>query len=189
MEKIVYHGSSNGNIQQLEARVSTHQKECIYATDNKAVAMMFMGRGNGDLDTVKYYEDGIPVLVERRPNVFNKLYNKAGYIYELPSESFKHYDYLWLPEVISFEKTIKPIKVEYHENILNSLEKEAKKNNLKLYKYPNRPSYIPLDNSDLVEKYIKFEKAGIKNAVKSLLDVYPEFEKIVYEKLENEINE
>lgn len=53
MENIVYHGSPKGNIKVLKAHMSTHRKECIYGTDNKVVAMMFMGRGNGDLDTVK----------------------------------------------------------------------------------------------------------------------------------------
>ena len=117
---VVYHGSSNGNIKELEARVSTHQKECIYATDNLAIAMMFMSRGLGDLDTAKYYENGIPVLIERRKGILEKLYNKDGYIYELPAETFNHYDFLWQPEVISFEKSIKPLKVNYYENILDA---------------------------------------------------------------------
>lgn len=37
-ENIVYHGSRNGNIDFLKAHVSTHGKECIYATENKTVA-------------------------------------------------------------------------------------------------------------------------------------------------------
>ena len=51
MEKIVYHGSHNGNIEIIKAHVSTHQKKCIYATDNKVIAMLFMNKGMGDLDT------------------------------------------------------------------------------------------------------------------------------------------
>ena len=53
MENIVYHGSHNGNIEIIKAHVSTHQKKCIYATDNKVIAMLFMNKGMGDLDTIK----------------------------------------------------------------------------------------------------------------------------------------
>ena len=161
MNNIVYHGSPRGDIEVLKPRVSTHQKECIYATDSKAVAMMFMGRGNGDLDTAKIYDKGLAILVERRPGVLEELYNKAGYIYELPGDTFDHYDYLWDPEVISFEKEIVPLKREYHENILGSLRKLAADGLLKLYEYPARPYEIPLDNSDLIDRYISFEKQGL----------------------------
>lgn len=185
MNNIVYHGSPRGDIEVLKPRFSTHQKECIYATDNKAVAMMFMGRGNGDLDTVKSYVDGIAVLIERRPGVLEQLYDKAGYIYELPGDTFEHYDYLWAPEVISFENEISPIKKEYHENILNSLKKLANDGLLKLYQYPSRPYDIPLDNSDLIDRYINFEKQGLEGSIQSLLRVYPEFRNQVDEKLNN----
>ena len=43
--------------------------------------------------------------------------------------------------------------------------------------------YIPLDNSDLIDRYISFEKQGIEHAVDSLLEVYPEFKDKVLEKL------
>ena len=184
MNKVVYHGSPRGDIEALEPRISTHRKECIYATDNKVIAMMFMGRGNGDLDFVKSYDDGLPVLVERRPGLLEKIYNKSGFMYELPGDSFEHYDYLWAPEVISFEKHIVPNRVEYYENILLALKEFADNGLLKLYQYPERPEYVPFDNSDLVERYIKFEyRNGIKGAVDDLLKIYPEFTEQVKEKL------
>ena len=185
MVKIVYHGSPNKDINILKANRSTHMQDAIYATDNKVVAMLFMGRGNGDLDTIKSLENGIPVLIERRPGILKKLYNKSGYIYELLGDSFKHLDYLWSPEVISFEKEIKPINQEYHENILKSLEQMRDNGLLKIYQYPLRPNYIPLDNSDLIDKYIQFEKQGIEGAIKSLLNVYPEFEEQINERMNN----
>jgi len=187
MENVVYHGSPNGDIEVLKSHISTHRKKCIYATDNKVIAMMFMGRDKGDLDTVKEISNGIPVLVERRPGVFDNAYNKSGYIYELPGETFNHYDYLWSPEVISFEEEIVPIKKEYCKNILKSLEEFADKGLLKLYRYPDRPDYIPLDNSDLIDKYIFFKEKGIDSAIESLLKVYPEFEEMVNDKLNKKI--
>lgn len=183
MNNIVYHGSDNGNLEFIRANISTHQKKCIYASENKVVAMLFMGKGMGDLDTVKLYNNEIPILVERREGLLEKIYNKPGYIYELYATTFNHYEYLWEPEVISFEKALKPIKKVYYDNILNALIKEERNGNIKIYRYPNRPNYIPLDNSDLIDRYISFEKQGIEHAVDNLLEVYPEFKDKVLEKL------
>lgn len=38
---------------------------------------------------------------------------------------------------------------------------------------------MPIDNSDLIEKYIKFERQGLKGSIDGLLEVYPEFEESV----------
>ena len=179
MKKIVYHGSPRGDIEVLKSHKSTHQKDCIYATDNKAVALLYMGRGRGDLDTRLRSIDKKPEVVERRAGVFDNLYNKEGYLYELDGSTFNHYDYLWSLEVISFEKEIKPLKKIYYSNILAALEEEEKKGNLTIYRYPNRPKDMPIDNSDLIEKYIKFERQGLKGSIDRLLEVYPEFEESV----------
>ena len=163
MKEIVYHGSPRGDIEVLKSHKSTHQKDCIYATDNKAVALLYMGRGRGDLDTSLRSIDKKPEVVERRAGVF---------------------DYLWSLEVISFEKEIKPLKKIYYSNILAALEEEEKKGNLTIYRYPNRPKDMPIDNSDLIEKFIKFEIQGLKGSIDRLLEVYPEFEESV-ESLKN----
>lgn len=184
MNKVVYHGSPKGNIKELRANMSSHQKKCIYATNNKCVAFMFMGRGNGDLDTVKLFNDGQPIIIERRPGVFNKLYNKPGYLYELDGSSFEHYSFLWEPEVISFEESIIPTKVTYFDNILDAMYKEQENGTLTVYTYPSRPVNIPLDNSDLIDKYIWFYEQGFEDAIDNLLDIYPEFSDIIKEKLE-----
>lgn len=181
MNKIVYHGSSNGNIESLKAHESTHQKKCIYATDNKALALLFMSHGNRDLDTRKGIVDGKIELVERREGVLENLYNKDGYLYELDGTTFNHYDYLWAPEVISFESEIKPLNITYCPNILDALEEEEKKGNIIIYRYPNRPDGMPLDNSDLIKKYVNFEKQGLTGSISSLLRVYPEFSSYIEE--------
>lgn len=174
-ENIVYHGSRNGNIDFLKAHVSTHGKECIYATENKTVAMLFMGEGKGDLDTVLAVDDDKLILVERRAGVLEDNYNHEGYVYELPGDTFRHYDYLWKPEMISFEKSIRPIRKTYYDNVLEALENEEREGHLKIYHYPSRPSSIPFDNSDLIDKYIMFYNNGNSHAIDSLLECYPEF--------------
>lgn len=118
---IVYHGSPCGDLKQLTRRISTHQKECVYATKNPVIALLFMGKGMGDLDTaISYSSNGEVTLVERRPGVLEKLYLKSGYLYELNGTNFEHYDYLWEPEVISFsdEPVLRCTKVD---NILQQL--------------------------------------------------------------------
>ena len=74
MGKIVYHGSHDGNIEMIKSHVSTHQKQCIYAADNMVIAMLFMNRGMGDLDTIKIYDNGIGIKEEDLPRVFDKTY-------------------------------------------------------------------------------------------------------------------
>lgn len=186
MNKVVYHGSSNGNIDILNAQKSTHQKKCIYASDNKVVALLFTGKGNRNLDTRISSVNGKPELVERRLGVLEKLYNKEGYLYELDGSTFEHYDYLWSLEVISFEEKIKPINRIYYSNILNELMEEEKKGNLIIYRYPNRPKDMPLDNSDLIEKYIQFEKEGLTGSISMLLKIYPKFSEKIAEKINNQ---
>ena len=185
MNKVVYHGSPDGNIEELKPNRSSHQKKCIYATDNKVTAMLFMGKSNGDLDTRISNVDGKPELVERREGVLKSLYDKEGYLYELDGTSFNHYDYLWSLEVISFEKSIKPINKIYYRNILEAIIEEEEKGNIIIYRYPDRPKGMPLDNSDLIDKYIHFEEIGLNGSIDQLLRVYPEFKSIVEEKLKN----
>lgn len=185
--KIVYHGSPNGNIEYLTACKSTHQKECIYATDNKTVALLFMGKGNGDLDTRISTVDGKLELLERRKGVFETLYNHDGYLYELDGSTFSHYDYLWSLEVISFEKKIEPLKKTYFKNIWEEILKEEKKGNIKIYRYPDRPNNVPLDNSDLIDKFISFDNQGLAGALEHMLSIYPEFKNEVSKKLNQKV--
>lgn len=186
MEGIVYHGSPCGDLKELTRKVSTHQKACVYATKNAVIALLFMGKGMGDLDTViSYSSNGEVTLVERRPGVLEKLYLKSGYLYELDGANFEHYDYLWEPEVISFsdEPVLRCTKID---NILQQLLLMQEQGKLNIFRYPDRPSFIPLDNSDLIEKYVGFSKMGHSNAISDLLRVYPEFQDRVEEILKAE---
>ena len=185
MEKIVYHGSPNGGIKEFKLDESTHRIKCLYAAENKVIAMLFMARDRGDLDTViGMNDDGVPYIAERREGILKGLYNREGYLYTIDGSTFHHEDYLWSPEVISTEPSLKPIDCTYYPNILEALKKEADKGNLEIYEYPNRPKNVPLDNSDLIDKYISFDNNGNHGALDSLLSVYPEFREQVFSKLE-----
>lgn len=127
MNKIVYHGSPYGNIDKLIAQKSTHQKLCIYATDNRTIALIFIGKGKGDLDTDISSEDGHIVLVERRPGILKELYDKEGFLYELDGSTFDHYDYIWSQEVISFCPSITPLRKTRIRTLLKPFVKKRKK--------------------------------------------------------------
>lgn len=185
MEGIVFHGSPKGDLDVIKSHKSTHQIDCIYATDRRVVALLFMGKGNGDLDTKIGLSDGNLEIIERREGILNKLYNKEGFLYELDGASFEHREDLWSPEVISLEHEIKPLNKTYFPNIMSAIEEEEKKGNIQIYRYPNRPDNVPLDNSDLIEKYISFEEKGLNGSISYLLDIYPEFKSSVEEILAN----
>lgn len=175
MKGIVYHGSIEDNIKILMPKIGTHRKKCVYATRNKCVALLFACRGNGDLDTMIGTINKELMVVERREGVLKELYDYKGYIYELDDKTFSHYNYLWSKELISFEPVKVKNKIEV-PNILKKLEEEEVKKHIKIYRYPDRPASIPLDNSDLISKYKKFEEKGLKGAIDKLLSIYPEFE-------------
>ncbi len=187
MNGVVYHGSSIKDLDVIKSNISSHNIKCIYASDNIAVAMMFMGKTN-DLQTLKAIVNKVPILVERKEGILQEVYNNPGYIYLLPSETFSHQTFLWKPEMISTKEFIKPISIIKFDNILESLKEQAKQGNLNLYFYPDRPSYVPIDNSDLIKIYINYEKKGIKGAVHKLLLEYPEFTSEVENIISNEDN-
>lgn len=182
VKDIVYHGSEQ-DLDIIISHKSTHQRECIYGTSEKVVSLLFMGKGKGDLDTMIATMDNNLILVERRKGILNKIYNKSGYLYELDASSFNHYDYLWSKEMISFENSLTPLNKIYYANILEAINEEEKKGNIIVYRYPNRPKNVPLDNSDLIDKYIEFENKGLTGAINDLLEIYPEFAEIVKEKM------
>lgn len=182
MENKVYHGSPNGNIEKLVPHKSTHQKEGIYGTEQKVAAMLYMAKWS-DLDLRVSNVLGKLEVVERRKGVLKELYKKSGYLYKLDGSTFSHYDYLWSLEVVSFASEIIPLNKIYYSNILQAILEEEKKGNIVIYEYPHRPKNMPLDNSDLIDKFVNFEKRGLKGAVDDLLRVYPEFTSRVKKKM------
>lgn len=171
--KYVYHGSSISDLKIIRANESTHMNKWVYATYSKAISTIFLSPFGNDL----YYSlsgDGInyPVeLVERKANMFKEIFNCSGYIYKLNSSNFKSGQTGWSAEVVS-EKDEDVIDVEYIKNVYNELVELDKQGLIKLYLYPKRPDRIPLDNSDLIQKVIKWQKNGFN--VNKFYQLYPE---------------
>ncbi len=178
----VYHGSSTGGIKVLEPRVKTHLKEYVYASGNPVIALIFATKHNGDLDFDLSIKSGKVFFTERREGAFDK-YSTPGYLYTIKGDNFKHVDNLWEGEVVS-ETEEEVESCEYIENILDKLYEYANNNLIIINRYPNKPPFIPQDDSDLVDKYIGFEKMGHKGAVDSLINYFPSLKEKVFAKLE-----
>ena len=78
----------------------------------------------------------------------------------------------------------------YIENIYDELIKLDKEGLIKLYLYPNRPDYVPIDNSDLIPKdnsdlipkVLRWYKNGFN--INNFYNIYPELKDKFIEELE-----
>lgn len=169
----VYHGSPEANLKIIKRNKSTHMQNWVYATPSKAIATIFLSPLGNDL---YYYLAGDGInnsieLVERKEGMFKEIFNCSGYIYKLNASNFKSGKTGWSAEVVS-DKNETVISSEYIENVYEELKKLAKEKKLKLYLYPNRPDNIPLNNSDLIKKVIKWSKNGFD--INKFYKLYPE---------------
>ena len=172
--KNVYHGSQINDLKKLKKAKRTHNKEWVYATPHKAIAVIFICNKAGDLN---YYlgsngtkEEPI-ILVERKANMFKNIFDISGSLYTLDARNFISGKTGWSAEVIS-EHDEEVLKEEKIKNVFEKLIELDKNKELILYLYPNRPDFIPLDNSDLIPKVIKWQKRGIN--IDSFFELYPE---------------
>ncbi len=175
MKKWVYHGSHMPHLCVIKPHMSTHKKKWVYATPSKAIATIFLSPMHSDY---YYYLSGNGIssdviLVERKPGMFKEIFNFSGYIYKLDAKNFESGKTNWSAEVVS-NKDEEVIESYYIENIYTELLKLNEQKLIKLYLYPNRPSNIPLDNSDLIPKVAKWYKNGIN--IDKFYELYPEFE-------------
>ena len=180
----VYHGSKTKGLKIIKKRVSSHQKEWVYATLSKAVSVIFINNGGSDLNYFlggKGTEESPIVLVERKAGMFEQIFNLSGSLYILDNKNFQTGQTGWSAEVVSdFEENV--IHEEAIDNVLNKISELAKNNELILYRFPDRPNYIPLDNSDLIPRIITQYKNG--RNIDKFIELYPELESKFHEQLE-----
>ena len=148
----VYHGSPVGGLAFIEPKISTHGKNWVYATKNKSIALVYLQRWNDFIFNQSINSNGQQELTERLPNAFEDTYaGKSGFLYYLSAANFLEGQTSFLAEVVSDKKE----QVVYCEAINDCYEKlrEMERNNeIILFRYPNRPSRIPFDDSDLIKK-------------------------------------
>jgi len=158
----VYHGSKTHGIKSMEPRPSTHGTY-VYATESKAIAIV-MSKRCGDDATYSFMrnKEGTYDLIERLPHAFDKSYSNDFSLYTLDATNFKDIK-TGFNEVVS-DKTEKVVKEEIFPSAMDAIKKLEEEGKIKIYRYPERPDYIPEDDMDLVEK-VKYvhDKLGKMN--------------------------
>ena len=156
----VYHGSKVHNLKRLDPHESTHGKY-VYATPNKVIAILMSKCCGSDLTyTLNGDGNGHFDLIERIPGALDKMYANDASIYTLDKSPFKDI-HTGFNEVVSSES----VNVEFEEYIPNLYEKlnELEASGfIHIYYYPDRPSYIPDDDHDLVDKLKRYVFEGHK---------------------------
>ena len=146
----VYHGSKIHGLKELTPHESTHGNY-VYATPNKVVAILMSKCCGSDITyTLNGDGNGHYDLIERIPGAIDKMYSNDASIYTLDNASFKNI-HTGFDEVVS-EETVKVEYEEYIPNLYEKLNELEEAGFVHIYYYPDRPSYIPEDDSDLVDK-------------------------------------
>ncbi|MCH5166389.1 MAG: hypothetical protein J1F35_00720 [Erysipelotrichales bacterium] len=146
----VYHGSKVHGLKSLTPHESTHGTY-VYATACKEIAIIMSKRCGDDATySLTTNKDGKLDLVERLPHAFAKMFSNAFSLYTLDASSFKNIN-TGFNEVVS-EVEVTVIKEEEYSNLMDALNKLVEDNLINIYYYPNRPDYIPADDSDLIDK-------------------------------------
>ena len=181
--KYVYHGSVHRGLKTIKKNKTAHGTLWVYATLSKAISTIFISNKGSDL---YYYlsgdgtENNPVILVERKENMFQDIFNVSGSLYTLNGKNFISGETGWSAEVVSeFDEDV--IHEEYVNNVFEKLKEFNDKGELKLYLYPQRPSFIPKDNSDLIPKVIRWQKRGIN--IESFFKIYPELKEKYFEQL------
>lgn len=172
---IVYHGSKEHGIKRLKPRKSTHGVY-VYATPEKVLALIFSGRCGDDLTyNIGHYDtekDGPWELVENIPGAFDKMFSNSSSIYSFSDDTFKDI-HTGFCEVVS-EIGVDVLNEEYCENVWSGLIKAEEQGLVKIYRYPNKPSCMKSDDSDILDKWRFYKTKMGKHFSKN------EFDRLVY---------
>lgn len=160
----LYRGTKEAGLKVMKPRMVNHSIPYVYATSDKNEAIMYSVKGGNLIYTniYGYDDDGKRCLIERKANSLEKIFNVEGRYYILDDKNFvKHKEtgvgdneYVSLVNVDVIKEISIPNVLEYYKE----LEKNGK---FKIYKYPDRPSSYPKDDSDLIEcAKLMYEQMG-----------------------------
>lgn len=171
---LVYHGSPNEGLKIITPHVSTHGAAYVYATKDKALALLFLQRWNDFIFNVAYGDDKVLEITERYKGALEEVFaDKKGYIYTLDGSGFLKDQTGFEGEVVSkCESNV--LNEEKIENILEKLLIMENQGIIRIYRYPMRHPDIPSDDSDLVEEAIYFYKKGQTEIIDYCIKKHPE---------------
>lgn len=180
----LYRGTKIAGLKEMKPRLVNHDKPYVYATTDKIEAIIYSVKG-GNLNYTNIYgydDDNKRCLIERKENCLEEIYNVEGRYYIVDEANFEKHNELGVGENEYVSEL--PVKVIEEINIPNVWEyfKELEsKEELKIYRYPNRPKSYPSDDSDLIEcaTMMYTQMGDIDMAFGLLLKHHPELEERV----------
>jgi hypothetical protein len=144
----VYHASQRQGLKLIEPRVGTHGQAWVYVASDLVTASMFLGQHH-DFILASGFSD-MPYICERFGGAFDRAKaNVAASIYVLPGSSFQAHRTSFDPELIS-EVAVLPLQEIPILDAKTHLLELRDSGKLELYFYPDRPGFIPSDDSDLI---------------------------------------
>jgi hypothetical protein len=145
----VYHASQRQGLRLIEPRVGTHGQAWVYAARDLVIASIFLGQHH-DFILASGLTGDMPYICERFAGAFDRAKaNVAASIYVLPGSSFQANQTSFDAELVS-EVAVIPILEIPIENAKTHLLELRDAGKLEIYFYPDRPGFIPSDDSDLI---------------------------------------
>lgn len=181
----LYRGTKISGLKVMEPRLVNHGESYVYATPDKIEAIIYSVKG-GNLNYTNIYgydDDGKRCLIERKKDCLKDIFSTEGRYYLLDDKSFFKHNEIGVGdnEYVSKEK-VNVIEEVTIPNVYEYFKELERKNELKIYYYPDRPKLYPKDDSDLIECATLMYMQGfdIDESFNMLLKYHPE----LYDRIE-----
>ena len=171
--KQLYHASPVQNLIEIIPHISTHGQSWVYATDDLAVAAVFLGRLGGDFTCASGVYQGTPYLCERFAGAFERRYGSVGgSIYILPGENFPAGQTSYSKDFVCGE-AVEPLHEIGVDDAGDYLLRLASEGKLIIKFYPER-FCIAENDTDLVEKALRMCQRSAEEALAQVRDFHPQ---------------
>lgn len=186
LKNVIYFGSHTDGLKEIHPGRDT-LGNYIYGSLDPIIAAIYLANWNDYIFRVGH-DDHRVYIIENFPGALKSIfYQKSGFIYELPLGAFKSQEDLWDGELISLQK-VNVLAKHTIDNVYDYIIHRDKENLLDVYLYPNRPDFVPEDDSDLIQLALKgIEKNGRKEIEKFLI-YHPRLQDALESSLSNEKN-
>ena len=181
----LYRGTKISGLKEMEPRLVNHDEAYVYATTDKIEAIIYSVKGgNLNYTNIYGYDDNKRCLIERKENCLEQIFSTQGRYYLLDDKDFVKHNEIGVGdnEYVS-KKTVKVLEEVEIPNVWEYFKELESIGKLKIYRYPDRPSEYPKDDSDLIECAICMYIQGfdIEKAFEMLEHYHPELKQRINE--------